>query len=290
MKRIAIVFVLFCLMTLFSACSTIVMDSGMTESLTENSQEIIATDKYTIFWKDEECYIKSHLSKQHTSDFSKISPMKMFANYPRFSSVSEMIESVRLGNLTDDEISALTKREYETDIGTKLVDLNTLYEAVLPSNLSVEYVELSGLAYRFKFKEANGSLTCLDEESFNYYFDTIFQNPVGVRTLISQETDQDRNAMITYSQHSNGTVYKTVNYAISSGNNSLYISELYYTKDLQDNTTTDVLTRLDIYGKKGTQLFYVYFANLENSNLIESYSTEWLSAFGLREYVGTEMS
>ena len=45
---------------------------------------------------------------------------------------------------------------------------------------------------------------------FSADFDTIFQNPVGVRTLISQETDQDRNAMITYSQHSNGTVYKSI--------------------------------------------------------------------------------
>ena len=256
---------------------------------TETTPVAIETEKYTIYWENGKCYLKSNMVDTGDSEGnSGINATSYSVSYPHFSSISEMKRRLTTGNLSEDEIYALTFRQSDPNTGIEIMDINNLYEAMYPENLTVDYIQLSEKGYSFYFKELNGSIACFDEESYNYNFELIYQNPSGVRTFLSQEMDQE-NKTITYSQNNDGKVYKTVTYTAVAHNIPIYVSELYLVNNA-DKANSETLTKLDVFGVKDTQHFMVSFFRLEDTAVGQGISEEWIASLGLRKYVETEVS
>lgn len=300
MKKIIITSTILSLLCCLSSCATPtgtdIVSTGENQQMTiastfldESTLNPIETEQYTIYWENGKCYLKSYVVDKGDSDSNTgINAMSYYVSYPHFSSLSEMKLRLTTGDLSEDEIYALTFRQEDKSTGIEIMDINHLYEAVFPSDLTVDYIEFSGKGYRYCFKELTGSITCFDEESYNYNFELVYQNPSGVRTLLSQEIDQE-NKTITYSQNNDGKVYKTVTYSTIARNIPIHVSELYLV-NITDETESETLTMLDILGVKETQHFMVSFIHLEDADTEHNISEEWISSFGLREYVETEVS
>ena len=157
------------------------------------SKSVIETKKYTLYRKNETYYMLSHIQNSPTTDNG--SSAMFMLDFPRFSSIGEMKRKLETGDLTDSQIFALTYRTNQE--GTQICNLDDLYEAVLPPDLTVDYIELhsKGDGYWYFFKELQGNFICEQDGMWEYFYDD-FQNPKHHRQILREETVADRSATV----------------------------------------------------------------------------------------------
>jgi len=243
----------------------------------EKLQDTITTEKYTLFWEGEKCYMQGHPGNSSNA-FEGDALGKAY--YPTFSSLSEMQQKLKTGDLAPEEIAELMRYAPKNTNIVEICNINKLYEAMYPENIEVEYIMFTGRAYSYELGNSiTGSITYLCQEEYERLYDAQYIHPLGKSgiTILSVEQVDDRNAeVLRYDNLSLGIECSHVRYTNKTDHGTQYILELY---------AEDTLISIKVFGVSNGAYYRVSLHDLE-----ERPSIEWLSSFGLREYVETEVS
>jgi len=286
-----------CLLLALSACAvTPAKDTGNhtadvqkqtsvppTETVTEGTapQDAVTTDSYTLFWEGEKCYMQRHPENSGGS-FEADALRKAY--YPIFSSLSEMQQKLKAGDLSEKEIAELMRYAPENTGIVEICNINKLYEAVYPENFEVEHIMFTGKSYSFESgtgksdNRINGFIRYLSQDSYEKLFDDDYNRTIGGVgiTVLSVEQVADRNAEVLRFYNIVGTESCRVRYTNETDHGTQYVLERY---------EKDTLRSIRIFGISNGAYYDVYLTDLK-----ERPSIEWLSSFGLREYAEKEIS
>lgn len=268
------------LAALLTGCSAGGQDSQLapTESPVDLPYEIIC-DNGGYYLMLEDGIIKD---EEVEGSFSEALPMI------KFTSIEEMVQDIKTGNFTEDELRNLAKFPKDEDDRTVLCDLSKLYDAYAPERLDRKIISWYGDAYDFIFEESEGESSCCMHSGFSNakkekgIEELIACSRVPNFTLLSTEQVEDRNATVITFTSGNLEIEerKFVYYTIKDSNKELFVRECYQL------STDTVPVIVHIYGTEKGVNFSV--------ELIREYqerpSVEYLMSFGVREYVETEVA
>ena len=199
-----------------------------------------------------------------------------------FGSVAEMKHDIQTGNFTEFELEQLSRFTKDEAGRIKICNLDNLYAPQFPATLSEYRVIWDGESYAFFITGTGGQINILSKESFDAEVDS--QNDFEKNTkfkILGKSVESDRNATVyTYYDHRSKHQMKRVFYTISGDSGIMYADELY---DLTLSDTLPISVRT--IGSDNGVYFRVVFSQPK-----ERPSVEWLSQFGLREYVETSIS
>jgi len=247
------------------------------------SRDVLEFQNYSLIQENDRFFISSKLGSLDDTQDDGILYIMLQAEYPEFPSIAEMKRAVENGELTESEVYALTRNSRENPAVSEICNLNGLFEAVYPDNLTLERIDLTGNSYRFVFQENYGYLWCMEKSSYDNYYKN-YTDPVGARTLLSEETVKDRDAVVTCSEDAaKGEVVRTVRYELPVSDGTVYVMESYKT-DTTQNDGAEKLERLEIFGNAHGQYFYMFLMELA-----ERPTVEWLTSVGLREFAEEDM-
>lgn len=233
--------------------------------------QTIETEKYTLFWENGKSYMQL---VSVPDDESSNGSFSQVINYPEFSSVREMKQKLSMGDLTEEEIEALMVYAPDNANTIEVCDINSLYEAIYPNDITMKYIIYYGQTYSFALD--GGYISCLTQEAYHSKFDRDYNgtNLSDNIVITSERTVDDRNAEeLVYNYY--GTEIRRVRYSNETSHGTQYILEIY---------REGVINGVYIFGTSNGAYYGVYMHDLE-----ERPSIEWLSSFGLREYVETEV-
>ena len=161
-------------------------------------------------------------------------------------------------------------------------DIDDLHEATYPSDLDMS-VRFHGGYYSWSTNNDDDSLGASfmlsSEEEFTSIRD--LENTLSAE-ITSVTTTEDRDATIIDYICFDGDVIKAITYTIETDEKTLVVVERHYI-EYEDKSQKPY--EVDIYGHQADEYFYVRLYNLT-----ERPSIEWLSQFGIREYVETSTS
>lgn len=203
-----------------------------------------------------------------------------------FSSMKEMKEDILKGTFTKEELKELSRFPRDDGGAIFVCNLDKLYEPTYPADLNPT-VRWQGYYYTWTF---DGDISSTSfAMSFSAYLDYHHHEdelwdfgPLDYRTANGDFVDyvtntSDRNAtVIEYTTADNRTI-KSFWYKIETGDKTLLVEESH---DL-----TFKKYYVNIYGQQGDKYFQVI--NIEPT---ERPSVEWLSQFGLQEYIESPAS
>ena len=235
--------------------------------------DTVRTEKYTIYWEDGKCYMRFHSVKESNSGNAEEMGKSY---YPEFSSVKEMKEALSKGDLSEREIETLMLYSSSNRNILEICDISKFYEACLPENASISYVMFGGTWYHFEL--SNGNIACVNEEDYLRELER-YHTGGGLsdsNEIISVENVADRNAEVTKYVYMDKTV-TIVRYENELAKGSQNVMELYNDKE--------GLVLINLAGECDGAYYVASILDLS-----ERPSLEWLAAFGLREYVETEVN
>lgn len=202
-----------------------------------------------------------------------------------FDSINEMIDDIKTGNFSQNELDILASFPRNNENQIQICNINELYVPILPNDLSVEKVFWRGMDYCFLLNLTNGTgrrrMHVYTPEKFQEATDIARNFPNATECKVqSISTEAERNATVTYYINGIGKESKHIYYNITKEAKTLHIVENYI---LEESKNTPNSVR--IYGSDNGVYFYYWLASLT-----ERPSVEWLSQFGIREYVETSTS
>ena len=207
-----------------------------------------------------------------------------------FDSLAEMQDTFLNNKLTEGQINQI-KDVFPKDLQGRIqiCDMNRLQQPVLPSNLTLGTLGLAGDRYSFfvnsviSSSSIHGSFHCLTKEDYDDMFERDYENYFEKNTihLTSTTEEPDRNSTVYDYTTSAGTL-RRIRYAITQGSKTLYIDESYRLSMKDDSlpVSDTVPKSISIYGCDNGEYFNVYL-----SGFSERPSVEWLSSFGLTDFV-----
>lgn len=259
-----------------SACA---MNTPNGESSTQENNEmpyviLVENGEYTLSFKDGYDYKGSNEGSEQE-----------LVKCVKFSSMREMVNDINTGNFTPKEMETIGSFWRNEDDKIEICDMSKLYVACYPVAFSRSSVSWYGRTYTFHVAAGDngpyGFINPMDQEEY--------ENEVNMCKNFGEYVRAEITAVITETER-NATVYEYVTgqgrecrvkyYEIDGGDKVLHIRETYA---LEENSS--VPSFMNIYGRMNGKCFNVYI-----SNLLERPSVEWLSEFGLREYVETEVA
>ena len=239
---------------------------------------------YTIHMESGTCYL-AFKDGYISSDDSGNTDDQELARHIYFCTVEEMINDIQTGNFSDKEMEILTEFSRDENGMVKICDISSLYVAEYPSTFSTHRIVWGGMYYYFSLGTGgsgpHANLDLIDKETYESkidFFSNFDENPLIEE--ISVSSDPERNAVVYDYVTSFGDKFKLLFYAIGEGTDLLYIAETYAMED-SDIVPGDI----SIWGQSEGKYFDVYINRLQ-----ERPSVEWLSQFGIREYVKTEVA
>lgn len=214
-----------------------------------------------------------------------------------FSSLTEMRNAFLNNKLSENQVNVI-KDAFPKDSENRILicDMNQLYQPILPFDLVQNGVFLSGECYSFtlihpevdpaSIESLNmpyGNFHYLTKElydrDFEYEYENLFER--DTISLKSTTAGEDRNSLV-YDYTTNAGNLRQIRYVLTDNTKTLYIDETYIL-----NMTTDVLPtsdtiphRVDVYGIDNGRYFSITLFGFT-----ERPSMEWLSSFGLTEYI-----
>ena len=239
-------------------------------------QDTITTEKYTLFWENEKCYMQGHAKNSNSFEGETLGK----AHYPVFSSLREMQQKLKTGDLAEEEIAELMRYAPKDTNIVEICNINKLYEATYPENIAVEYIMYTGRGYSYELGNGTiGYIHYLCQDDYESLFEDEYNFTIGGPgfTVLSVEQVADRNAeVLRYDNGILGMECRRVRYTNQTDHGIQYVLEVY---------EGDTLSSIRIYGMNNGAYYSVFLHAPE-----ERPSLEWLSSFGLREYVETEVS
>lgn len=274
---------------LLSGCASPVGNNFTTdEAISEDTET-----SYTITVKDGNYYLNFSDGNELINPIEQ-EGLRSFSL--EFSSLGEMKDSFINNKLTDRQIETMKLGFPKDENGIAICNMNQLYEPVLPPDLVASKILLKGSSYGFTLsnpsiessvKSITGSLSVVSPDTYQECYASEFTNFFNSDTisLDSQIEASDRNSII-YNYSTESGKFRLIQYDIAIGDKLLHVSELYFL--YLDNTTAHYSTeisdtvpvQIEICGSENKQYFYIYL-----SGFTERPSVEWLSSFGLAEYV-----
>jgi len=243
----------------------------------EKLQDTITTEKYTLFWEGEKCYMQGHPGNSSNA-FEGDALGKAY--YPTFSSLSEMQQKLKTGDLAPEEIAELMRYAPKNTNIVEICNINKLYEAMYPENIEVEYIMFTGRGYTYELGNGTiGYIHYLCQDDYESLFEDEYNFTIGGPgfTVLSVEQVADRNAeVLRYDNGILGMECRRVRYTNETDHGTQYVLEVY---------EGDTLSSVNIYGMSNGAYYSVFVHAPE-----ERPSLEWISSFGLREYVEAEVS
>ena len=250
-----------------------------TEADTEPSV-LCANENYTISLAGENCYINFSAGNDVSPDegFSQIGSID-------FPSLSEMKNSFLNNNLTSDQMLVIRSAFADETNGIRLCNLNALFTASLPSNVTADTVTLKGDTYYFNLSSetVTGSLTVATESAYQFNYNRDFKD-IESYEITKQESGVWNGSpceIVEYTVPGNGDQYRDVYLTI---NESIQIEISYCLKNsaaTQSRPVSETLPwRVLIFGCDNGQHFYSYLRDFTTAPTVE-----WLSSFGITPYV-----
>ena len=193
-----------------------------------------------------------------------------------FNTVDEMVAAIRSNSLSAVQCEIIRNSFPQNGNGFLVIDLDHVYNATLPDELTVGGVDWEGPSYTFEFYDENGvfgNLRVLTKEDYEtLYADqyTAFFDRAGI-TVLSRENVAERNAEVILYETADGT-YRAIRYALSNG------ATVVETYSAPGGTPLASPDTVELYRETGSAAFYA-----ELYELTERPTVEWLSKFGLQE-------
>lgn len=205
-----------------------------------------------------------------------------------FESLAEMVQDIKTGSFTDEELKMITRFKTDDTGKTYICDLSKLYDAYAPEPCALKEIMWTGENYRFDFNIGQVQRCSMVGGWSNSTMDTLKTELIeckynGDIRLISTTQVEERNAtVITYTTKYSGwsKEYRNIYYAIVDGDRELFVFEKY-------GSSGDAPIMVTILG---TENGYNFTVQLDLWGAEERPSVEWLSRFGFREYVETEVA
>jgi len=257
-------------------------------SLTACRSVVCKTDQCEIYKQGSKYYLKFPRNSASGSEGSASS--SQIAHLPTASTIAEMKQKVASANFTKEEVETL--RSYAKDGVLELNRLDKWYEPVLPHNASVTSVYWYGDSYTIDF-QADGILGYIrvweNAETYNALFKDEYTDYFSRDTfeIISQETVEERKATVTDFTTFAGRL-KDIRYLLNLTTANIYVSETYWVQ-MDDPYLYESETIPKFIGLYGTATDGAHFTGYITC-LTERPTEDWLSQFGLREYIETEVS
>ena len=183
-----------------------------------------------------------------------------------FASVEEMIQDLKTGNFTEDELYELSRMVKDDEGRTILPDLDNLYEPVFPGEADLLMVRLVG-GKRYEYQYEDFSFVMLKEVWYNDLLETFSFDSAPV--LRPGDTNDHRWDI------TDGSYYY---YIIQTDTKTMYVREMIYLSEEQDI----VPVRIEVYFEFEDNL-YVEVVFPQPAELP---TIEWLSSFAMKPYEG----
>jgi len=210
---------------LFSSCARTGVDGSQTDTNAPSQTEIPANEDKEIEF-DDFSYLKRdgiwHLSLKKEFPEETESPFGSLVGRRssiRFSSFEEMIDTVKNGQFTDDQLrimSSWTKDEY----GIRLFDLDNPLKPFYPESLSVNTVTWYGETYSLTLEDKQGNsitLKCFTEEKYDEYFTKNYIDDLGGGGTISVTLLSSDNGINVFRHETDRSVIRVVQYELQPG-------------------------------------------------------------------------
>lgn len=203
----------------------------------------------------------------------------------RFSTVQEMINDIKTGNFSAEEMDIIKGFRKNEEGLVQICNLSSLYSATYPSTFTSQSIAWVGTGYYIDITTGeNGPEALLvfkSQERFEYDID-FYRNFEEQRriTVTSVSSDLERNATVYEYLNYAGKESKAYFYVIGEGDDALYIWEQY---SAEEGYSTP--NEIAVWGQEQGRYFKVIISNLQDRP-----SVEWLSQFGIRKYVETEVA
>lgn len=238
-----------------------------------------ASNKYQLIKEDEHYYI------HYDGSIPQTSHMEVEYVIP-FNTMKEMKDAIINVDFTEEQLKEIAKRQARRDGKIYFLNIDELYEPVYPSDLNLT-VECGGNYYNWRLTNNTDSVSfgmCpTSEENFSKLKDSeeylrSFEN----KEVLSTTNTADRNAtVVQYIDVYGNTVNKSY-YIIETDEKTLIVQELVTVRQINESFFPYTVY---IYGEQNGEYFYAVSYELN-----ERPSVEWLSQFGIREYVETSAS
>ena len=279
MKKCLCVLMVGCLLTSLVACAKIDANNVQGSEYTNKMPYSIHVEngEYFLVFKD-------HFE---VADGDETDEQKL-ARSIRFETIEEMKNDFETGNFSERELEIISEWREEDEEKVQICNLSSLYTARCPSDLTVSSIGwYGGDGYLIimradadgpKAQMSYGVTPEYNEEQIEFYSNYEEENPRITVKAVS--FDLERKATIYEYLTSDEREYKLIVYSIGEGSEMPYVVETY---NVMSND--EVPSSIKIYGQEQGKYFW-----LDITNLQERPSVEWLSQFGLKEYVETEVA
>lgn len=267
MRKLLCLFAVFAMLCSLAACA---------------GENVIADNAYYRIKVDGENYCLSFKQDNNEADTSGACMKQPSVS---FTSITEMKNDILNGNFTDEEKREL-QRFPKDEAGTVTIcNLQKLYQPVLPADWKLEEIIWVGRYYYFCIGPINdieltyNTVGMTTQEHFSELLAEY--NTMESENIVQLEQVEDRNAIVYSYVGGMGTNIKKIKYTITvSDNKTVYVDEVYYV-DESESVPKCINILVDHAGK----YLDIYIDELEARPTVE-----WLSQFGIREYVETEVS
>lgn len=251
---------------------------------------VYKADDYTITQIDGKYYMNFY--EKYEPPAESVSSSCAIADYPKFTSVSEMKTAIETGNFSESELETLRMNSYSADSkenGTlEICNPAALYDLAFPKSedFYLSHIIWYGTSYSFELRGSiPGYLKYTNSEVFSKKFQAQYTNffEQNQIELISQETVSDRNATV-YTYKTFAGKFLSVRYTITGSGKTMYIDENYiiewYRQDSPASVSDTVPHVIKVWCIDNGNYLYGGFREFT-----ERPSVAWLTSFGLREYV-----
>ena len=215
-----------------------------------------------------------------------------------FDSLAEMQDAFLNNKLEEYQINQIKDIFPKDSQGRiQIWDMNNLQQPTLPFDLVLGSVGLTGQRYVFfvnsihadsvssesPIQSAGSYFQCLMKESYDEYFKRKYEDFFEKKTvhLTSTTAGPDRNSTV-YDYYTNAAELRQIRYVLTVGSKTLYVDESYILSIIDDllPVSDTVPSSIEIFGCDNGRYFHVYL-----SGFSERPSVEWLSSFGLTDFV-----
>ena len=200
-----------------------------------------------------------------------------------FKSMTEMKDAIVNVNFTDEQLERFSRLQPNARREGKIYFLNIdeLYEPVYPLDLELT-VECGANYYDWIFTNATGSKSIAMNPNAGQYLserETVeaYIKSLEDKDILSVTNISDRNSTVIEYIDGHGNEIKSIYYTIKTGEKNLIVIEKIYTNAVDKAGSRDYI---EIYGEQREGYFTMIIYKTD-----ERPSVEWLSQFGIKEYV-----
>ena len=310
MKRIISVFLIVIVILLMVSCTP---KNG--DNMQQNDGTEITNEKYTIYKKDGQCYLqftatyfehlkalvqnkekKSNATQSTTPDMTAQRSLEYFKS-PHFSSVAEMQTSIMSGKISDNGLAYLYVK-YGQIQTIPILNVFSLYDAVIPGDLKITDITWYGDSYRIDIEKVNeesninliGAMVVesVKEEYIKDFEENYTNLPDGWKdqntTVIADNQNADNSERVILWEN-NICQGRENRYLLNTKFGSLYIREEYVTQYYNGDpalypASDKIPKRIWIFGESNHNdaYFSSYFIYLQ-----EKPSQRWFRTFALKQ-------